>query len=301
MRKIFSILAAAIIALSFASCEKADVGAKYFKIRVTDITDSSAVISVTPADTSMIYLVTAYPTADIERYTLDTIVSYLEYELEDYLDYKGGATLEDLVAEGSLFQRPFGPKTIALYANTAWTVLACELLQAEDGAVSVGRVATKKFTTKKVQVVETIDLGVLQEVGCDDDRESDGSFGVWGTSEDGAYAIEVWFFDEDLKGSYDFNDIGINWSGISNLANGEGFSLADAKLVGTYVEATGAGKLEGWVVANNGVKYKFTANYVLEPEGDGGRAPRRAIKKDAVKVENGILPKIPTVFNRVKK
>ena len=286
MKKIFSILAAAVIALSFASCEKSDLGAKYFKIKVTDITDSSAVVSITPTDTAMIYGIGMYYTSAIKEYTLDTIVAYAAEEFQYYVD-NYGVSLEDLVSYDYLYQGPVGPEEVSFPANSAITIIAYEVLLSEDSVISIGRVASKNFSTKKVPVVGNEDLGVLENSYFEDYRDWDGSFYVegWNLDEAGenytAY-VGLCIFDEDFVGTFNFDDFDSDpdYSYVYTPEAGL-VGLGDAKVKGTVNGETA--KLEGWVVGTNVIKYSFSVEYVPEEEGEPAPARRVAAKKEVAK------------------
>ena len=277
--KIFSILAAAIIALSFASCEKVDPGMKFFHLKAV-VTDTSVVLSVTPADTSVYYGLGLYPSYYFKSYPLDTLLKWdieeLQWEVDEY-----GMTLEQMVEDEDLYKGPFGPLEITeIPLNYACTFLAYEVLE-NNGELSIGRVASKNFTTKKMEVVGEIDLGALDAGVLDTTYYAKyGFYTVAGWNDD----VEVWvsIYDDNFKGSFTYADIEPEMSGVWTADDNVERYLVDAKITTTFKEADQSGKANGWVVAENGIKYKFSFEYKLED----GRAPaRRAIKKDFFKEE----------------
>ena len=277
--KIFSILAAAIIALSFVSCEKDDPGAKFFRLKVT-VTDSTTTISINPVDTTAFYVPIFAYTRDIEQYNLDTIIA----EEIDYYQEKvdAGYALEECYG---LFQG-FLSETIPngyLPANTSFTLAAFEIKE-ENGKVSCGHVATKKYTTKKIDVVETIDWAVLDTGLAVDYRDYMGFFILQGLNldeegyMDSGVSLCIYEDGDVLKGTYNFSDMHPEYSAILDETE---LYLADAKVT-CNTKSDGSGKASGWVVAENGVKYKFSFKYTLEAPG----APARIGKKEFVKEEN---------------
>ena len=281
MKKLFSILAAAVIALSFASCEKNDPGIKFFHMKVTDITDSSAVLSINPADTSAYYYVGLSYATDIDEYTTDTVVSWILQDVQSMLD--NGYEWEEITPY--LYNGPLGPDTVGLDMNTEFVFWAMEI-KCEDGEnATVGHVAFKRFRTKTIAPEETVNLGVI-EAEFDDWRDDDGSFGIIGYDKDSAHYVVVYVYDEDLKGTFTYDDLDKSSSGV--VTEDGDFYAVDAKLTGTYNESKQTGKLEGWLVCTNAVKYKFTANYSTAEEG-GAPARKLAIKKEAAHDRQALL------------
>ena len=268
--KILSIFAAAVMALSFASCEKTDPGMKFFKLKAT-VTDTSVVFSATPADTTVYYYLDLYPTSIVRQYTLDSIIAsdfgWVQYE------YENGYTLDDL-----LFKGPWGPQEYTgLPANYSITFYAFEVLE-NNGELSIGRVASKVVSTKKIDVVNTVDLGELVD-GELYDYSDYGAYMIVGANETAELGLAI--YDNDFKGSYTYADIEPNAGGVWTVDDGYQ-RIVDAKFTTTYKESDKTGKANGWVVGENGIKYKFSMEYVLTEELP---APARIAKKDFFKEE----------------
>ena len=300
MRKIFSILAAAVIALSFASCEKTDPGMKFFHMKVTDITDSSAVLSITPADTTVAYYLNCYNAREVDEYNLDTLIASDINFLQGGLD--GGLTKEQII-DYYLYQGPFGPYTAdGLKLNTEYVFWAYEVVFEED-KVSLGRVAVKRFTTKTIPVVETVDLGALNE-GVIIDLHEDEDYGFYfiegwteGEEENLVADVGVAIYEEkDLNGTYYYADIEPYFSGVmipDETETVNRWEVVDAKIT-CNTKSNLTGKAKGWVVGSNGVKYKFSFDYIPDE-----LAPaRKGIKREFGNNEKNILPKIPTVADK---
>ena len=281
MKKILSIFAAAIIALSFASCEKTDPGIKFFHMKVTDITETSAVLSLNPADTTAYYFVGLNYAATIDEYTTDTVVNIILGQVQAMLD--NGNEWEE-VSE-LLYKGPLDPDTVdGLDMNTEYVFWAMEIKCKDGKNATVGHVAFKRFRTKTIAPEETVNIGVI-EAEFYDWREVDGLFGIIGYDKDSAHCVVLCIFDEDLKGTFTYDDLDKSSSGV--VTEDGGFFAVDAKLTGTYNEAKETGKLEGWVVCTNAVKYKFTANY--STAAGAGAPARKAIKKEAARDRRNLL------------
>ena len=267
MKKIFSILAAAIIALSFASCEN-EKGGKYFKI-TGEVTDSTAHITITPADTSVYYYWGAYTLGELAQYSLDTI---LAYEFDYVKSYYESYTLEQL--EGDVvFKGEYETTFTRLPANFSFVVVAFQVIEGEDG-ISMGGWDKKIITTKNVKVVGTENLGEF--VGDDyaaliDAREDMGVYAVAAAND--TAQVFIILYDDDFKGSYDAQDLAVMY-GCQVAVNGEVATLVDCSLKGTVNASAGTGTLKGWVLGDNGIKYKLSITYTLPTE-EPAPAPAR--------------------------
>ena len=265
MKKIFSILAAAVIALSFASCEKTDPGMKFFKLKAT-VTDTSVIISINPADTSVYYCWGCYPTSEVKKYTLDTLVEWDVEDLQWYVDHN--MTLEQMVEDEYLYKGPFGPHEYTdIPVNFSFTMFAFEVLE-NNGELSIGRIATKEFTTKKIEVVDEIDLGTLTNGTLLNVIEENGFFVTYASITDAnderTAFIGLIVNSDKLAGSYTFQDLSIYQDSYVWTAEKNGNQyIVDAKFTVTYKESSKTGKVSGWVVCDNGIKYKFTYEYAL--------------------------------------
>ena len=76
MKKILSVVAAAVIALSFASCKggKNTPEAEKFAIAITDITSTGATITITPADTTAYYYWSVVASELLQKSTQQTVL-----------------------------------------------------------------------------------------------------------------------------------------------------------------------------------------------------------------------------------
>ena len=275
MKKIFLILAAAIIALSFASCEKNDPGMKFFRLKAT-ITEDSIFIAINPVDTTAFYEPIFTTARELENYGgMDSIIAEDIAYFQARVD--AGATLEDFdfLAQGAV--EDSAPIDV-LYPNTSYTLAAFEV-KLENGKVSCGHVASKTFTTPKIDVVGTVDLGELVD-GQLYDYSDHGAYMIYAASETAEMGLGI--YDDNFKGSYTYADIEPSAGGV--WTEDDGYHLiVDAKFTTTYKESDKTGKANGWVVGENGIKYKFSMEYVLIEELP---APARIAKKDFFKEKN---------------
>ena len=277
MRKIFSILAAAVIALSFASCEKTDPGMKFFNLKVKFLEGDTVSISINPADTSVYYGIIFDKARGIEEDGgLDTIIAKqiedLQFMIENY-----HVGLEEL-AEYNYVYKGAEEDHGTLPANTTFTLAAYEVLMSADSVVSCGHVASKTFTTKKMEVVGTVDLGTLEDAELYDFSQ----YGAYILLTDGdTAAMILTVYDDKFKGSYSYYDIEPYNSAVWTESYGE-HNLVDAKFTTTYKESDKTGKASGWVVGDNGIKYKFSFAFALY---ESSPAPARLGKKDFFKEE----------------
>ena len=278
MKKIFSILAAAVIALSFASCEKSDLGGKYFKIKIVDKTESTVVFKVTPADTSVYYAIGGIRASQVEQYSADSIANMLCRMYNNY--YTNGYSLETLREAGLVYKGVCQDTLPNVPQNTDLAIIAFQLVE-EGERLVVGGFDVKYFNTK-IEVKGTKKLGTIDNATFFDNRNDDGSFFVSGYTSDNSGFLNLWIFDDDFKGTYTYAELDAEYCYVWTKDMGEGdlavSFVADAKITGTYNAETQLGKLEGWVLCYNGIKYTFTANYssaeeLVDP------APKKVIGK----------------------
>lgn len=300
MKKIFSILAAALVAFSFTACNGNggnEPEANGFKITVDSITATSAYVEVTPLDTNATFYWGVAEAKAIAGQPFDTIVANVQAELEyiimmyEYL-YGQTVTIEQLLDKGT---SSYTYST--LDPETTYTVYALYL--DAEGKPTTGKLATKTFTTPAVQVTGEVDLGELEDGGFDDWRDYDGSFSAYGVSETAEVGLTI--FDEDFAGTFTEKDLDAEYSYVWTSDMGENAAtIVKAELVGTADEAAQTANLAGWAVCTNGIKYKFSFTYatVEEEEEEGGDellAPKKAkaAKKQApVKFNKNFVVKL---------
>ena len=286
MKKILSFVAAALVAFSFTACNGNDPASKDFKITISDVTATSAVVKIEPADTTATYIATYLPAeiaAPLSEDSLKIVLkASLDYAIAMYKARGSNVTyadfLEQGVQEGEISD--LSPKTEYLFVA----------VKMDAQAVFSGNVAKKAFTTPDIVVKETVDLGVLQGGGFEDYRSIDGSYIAYATDK-ATYDVTLNIYDKDFVGNFTEADIDPEYSYIwtSEMNSENALSIVKAELVSALAGADAA-TISGWAVASNGIMYKFSFTH---PTVEAVGAPARAAKKDAAKK---VVQKFATPF-----
>lgn len=274
MKKIFSILAAAVIAFSFSSCEKGNsVVMNGFKISVDSITESSAFTHVESADTTTYFSVSLYAAEALKQYPADTLAAYGLETIAGYVSY--GYTLADLAKYGVVNLGTFEYSWSGLPANTDIAVIAYQILENESGELSVGKIATLIFRTKDIVPTKVVALTDLTQTDFFDYRDFDGSWLVYGSRADSTQEIALNIYDEDFTGTYTISDIEGEYSYV--FADTTVVDIAKASITGTENAEAKTATLDGWVIGTNAVKYTF--NFTFSTVEAAGAPVRKAAKK----------------------
>ena len=286
MKKFLSFVAAALVAFSFTACNGNDPASKDFKITISDVTATSAVVKIEPADTTATYLATYLPAeiaAPLSEDSLKIVLkASLDYAIAMYKARGSNVTyadfLEQGVQEGEISD--LSPKTEYLFVA----------VKMDAQAVFSGNVAKKAFTTPDIVVKETVDLGVLQGGGFEDYRSIDGSYIAYATDK-ATYDVTLNIYDKDFVGNFTEADIDPEYSYLwtSEMHSENALSIVKAELVSALAGADAA-TISGWAVASNGIMYKFSFTH---PTVEAVGAPARAAKKDAAKK---VVQKFATPF-----
>lgn len=274
MKKIFSILAAAVIAFSFSSCEKGNsVVMNGFKISVDSITESSAFTHVESADTTTYFSVSLYAAEALKQYPADTLAAYGLETIAGYVSK--GFSLAELAKYGVVNLGTFEYSWSGLPANTDIAVIAYQILENESGELSVGKIATLIFRTKDIIPAKVVALTDLTQTDFYDYRDLDGSWLVYANRADSTQEIALNIYDEDFTGTYTISDIEGYYSYV--FADTTIVEIAKASITGTENAEAKTATLDGWVIGTNAVKYTFNFTFsTVEAEG----APvRKAAKK----------------------
>ena len=274
MKKIFSILAAAVIAFSFSSCEKGNsINVNGFKISVDSITESSAFTHVESADTATYFSVSLYAAEALKQYPADTLAAYglerIAYYVSSY-----GMTLEELAGYGVVNRGTFEYSWSGLPANTDIAVIAYQILE-NDSALSVGKIATLIFRTKDIVPTKVVALTDLTQTDFSDYRDLDGSWLVYANRADSTQEIALNIYDEDFTGTYTVSDIEGDYSYV--FADTTIVDIAKASITGTENAEAKTATLDGWVIGTNAVKYTF--NFTFSTVEAAGAPVRKAAKK----------------------
>lgn len=144
MKKFFAIMAAALVAFSFASCKGGNEPEnEAYKIEISNITAKGATIAVTPADSAATYYWDLIEAAEAAKMTDEQVGAYLKEYLEEaveyYKQYGYDVTLADLLITGANSY-----DYTKLEPNTEYTVVAMAL---DANGASSGKAARKNFKT----------------------------------------------------------------------------------------------------------------------------------------------------------
>lgn len=144
MKKFFAIMAAALVAFSFASCKGGNEPEnEAYKIEISNITAKGATIAVTPADSAATYFWDLIEAAEAAKMTDEQVGAYLKEYLEEaveyYKQYGYDATLADFLITGANSY-----DYTKLEPNTEYTVVAMAL---DANGASSGKAARKNFKT----------------------------------------------------------------------------------------------------------------------------------------------------------
>ena len=148
MKKFFAIMAAALVAFSFASCKGGNEPEnEAYKIEISNITAKGATIAVTPADSAATYYWDLIEAAEAAKMTDEQVGAYLKEYLEEaveyYKQYGYDLTLADLLIKGENSY-----SFTQLESNTEYTVVAIAL---DANGASSGKAARKNFKTLELK------------------------------------------------------------------------------------------------------------------------------------------------------
>ena len=149
MKKFFAIMAAALVAFSFASCKGGNEPEnEAYKIEISNITAKGATITVTPADSTVTYYWDVLEATEAAKLTDEqvgaSLKEYLEEAVEYYKQYYGyDATLADFLLKGENSY-----SYTKLESNTEYTVVAIAL---DANGASSGKAARKNFKTLELK------------------------------------------------------------------------------------------------------------------------------------------------------
>ena len=285
MKKIFSILAVALVAFSFASCNGNNPNPGKdgkFAILVENITATSADITVTPTDTAAYYYWTVYYAESIKE-----AGDSLGYYIAEDLKQECGSYDWDVVAAYVMSQGEVNYSFSELPSETDLAVVAFYL----DSTYTVlGEVGIKEFTTPKLEIEETVALNITSATVDLSLMKDYGLMGISAEAQDG-YALKLFFYAEQASGTFTEEAFYSDGQYVYNYVEwGEGdddwTTLEKMNLDGALNKEGTEYAFSGSVVGDNGVEYTFNATATIaEEEGgeDAAFAPKRVVKKAALK------------------
>ena len=288
MKKIFSILAVALVAFSFASCNGNNPTPgkdSKFAILVENITATSADITVTPTDTAAYYYWTVYYAESVKE-AGDSLGAYLAENLKaQYGSYDWDVVTAYIMSQGE--------ENYSFSGLPSETELAVVAIYLDSTYTVIGEVGIKEFTTPKLEIEETVALNITSATVDLSYMEDYGIVALSGEAQDG-YDLELFFYADELNGTFTENDFYSDGIYVYNYVEwGDGDEdwapLEKMNLVGALNEEGTEYAFSGSVVGNNAVEYTFnaTATIAEEEEEEGGEAaafaPKRVVKKAALK------------------
>ena len=267
MKKVFAILAVALVALSFASCKgKKDPVKEAFKIDVTDVTSTGATITITPADTVNYYYWTLVSTEYIVEYGAETLAELLmEEEITEY-----ESTFESLLEEGYIVRGKDVYTYTSLDPEMELSVIAFHVDKDLNVSSEVG---TKDFKTSKFELKgrETLNITAAEFV----DYTAYGVLQILGLDEAKEVEFALTFDATELDGTFTEADLWAEYSGV--YVGDDIFSIVTASVTTQSVSGGARLKANGKFAASNGVEYSFSME--AEPSAEDYAPARKAPAK----------------------
>lgn len=303
MKKIFSILAAAVIAFSFSSCENGNsVVMNGFKINVDSITSTSAFTHVESSDTATYFSVSLYAAEALKQYSADTLAADGLEEIKMFMDY--GFTLEELVDYGVVGLGTAEYSWSELPVNTEIAVVAFQILENESGELSVGKIATLIFRTKPITPKETIALDSLAGTAVLYPEDGSNDFQILVSNS--TYEVSITLTEiASAEGSFtekDFYDDGyyyynyVEWGSDDN----DWTPMATLSIRGSLNANKDKYTFSGSAIGKNEVKYTFdnvTVDYAVY-DGTNGAPAKAPARKAAKKINTN--KEIKLTFGTIK-
>ena len=274
MKKFFSIVAATLIAFSFASCkggqnEPEKPTTLTFAIQVSDITATAATVSVTPSIDTVPYLESVVPANLLEEYkTVDSLARGL---VEYYQSQ--GATYDQLVKNGYILRGKDVYTYDALTPETEYLVLACGV---DSTLTFTTPIASKTFKTTKMEIKENVTI--TSDKAELTDYTAYGMFMVALTDSTAGYNFAITVETDTLEGEFTEEDLVPMFSGFQTTVGMFDFYKLNIKTA--LIEDGAVLQLTGTADVTNAVRYTFDLKAdVLGGENDGAEAPFRCTKK----------------------
>ena len=275
MKKIFGIFAAALIALSFASCggNNNDPENKDFKITVDSITAISAYVKVEPTDTAGYYFWGVFDAKDAVDQPDDSIIAAVNEEIDYVIKFYTGLgyklNIFDLLYKGVSDYSFSG-----LLPESDYVVCAVKFNEAGE---AFGDITKKPFSTTKIEYrKENLTLSGYYTYD-----PADGYYEMEAWSADEKYdlwiAPDVKALDDDITMS-DFPEPDYLYFAIGEVE----YPIVDINLTASV--ANSVLKLNGTVKVGNGVEYTVAIT-AEEDSFDAAPARKTPARKDTRKMK----------------
>jgi hypothetical protein len=271
MKKILSIVAAAVITLGFASCQggQNEPGKKenVFTIEVSDITATGALVTVTPSDTNIYYYFDILTAEQLkEGYNVDSFAA----------EMKAGVENEGEKFPAYLSQKTDSWKYSGLLPENEYTVVAFQL---DSNYAAVGDWTKKTFSTTKLVIDKTVEL--KNEGEMTDYTDFMGLFELTLPIDDKAY-VQLVFDAESALGHFTENDVDDYFGAwvVYDEENDDYYSVISADITITMNADETAYVVKGEVVGGDGVKYVIDITCPVAGDEEPLSAPaKRSAKK----------------------
>jgi len=246
-----------------------------FQIAASNITYSSATVTVNPSNTTATYFWNVFETAAIADMSdadlCAAIKQNIEYTIEYYAYFGYDLSYEDFLSKGQASN-----EFDELDSKTAYTVVAVAMgtLGTTNGAVARYNFATPELVPESEETLAFTDAVIK------DYRDYDGSFMIVAAPADTSVLVALTPFSEELIGTFKKADLDLDYSKYYDYNAQKSYAIADAEFVGT--QNGNVYSYAGWFVATNKVKYNFTFNVTVEEE-NGGEQQTAPVKKAALK------------------
>ena len=287
MKKIFSILAAAVIAFSFTSCnEGSTVEMNGFKITVDSITETSAHIVVEPADTAAYYVLQLLTAEDCKTYNTDSV-------LADFNDYFANYDLELLAQYKYVYQGTI-ESSIDLSSNTEYTAFAFVIEKHDSVFVAPKGTAIKHFRTPAITPKETVAVNLaasfsyypaeaegenemIQIISNDAEKNVTLVFTLEAPKVNGKLTEKNFFtYSSSVYNYVEWGDGDDDWAPLASLDLNGSFNADSTKYT-----------FSGSTVGDNAVKYTFSN--VEATSASAGTPARKAAPKKGLKVRDNLV------------
>ena len=302
MKKYFAFVAASLMLVSLASCNKKGGNDPEpeqdaaFKIEVSDVAATSVNVKVTPSDLEKTYFFSVFAAEDIAGLADTAIISAVKDQMDYlimYYEYFYGKTYTyaDFLKKGV----QSGPID-ELSPKTNYVVLAFYM---DEEGVGSAPVIKKAFTTPELVAEKTEDIN-LTDAECIDACEAGGWWQLFAAPADSSYVISISPIEaSQLEGEWTMDDMDAEYTYIAFADR----SYADfvSMNVQTKVE-NDLFILTGTALATNAVEYHFNISAKIEvkvPNGGGAEAPARNVEKGKITMHHPLA--IPAQHSAIRK